>query len=241
MKRPYELTTIFRQAGPLQVPTMLAELHAIRQELKACSPLLDDWLLKGNTKDEAHLYEVFDSAGPTTATIAVLTESLKTVIDPKIVSMWNGREGSDGSSLQYVGRIAPETSMIVLRAKPSAFSTDAAPVLKLLLREAGLFAPLVVSVETTSYFDKKVFKDRPGVGWMLYLPRVLTVQQVPEARALVPVMGKDANDKDKQLGTIIVSVTDEPFSDENAEHVKIANAIETRLVDQDFLPRYTEL
>jgi GTP-sensing pleiotropic transcriptional regulator CodY len=72
---------------------------------------------------------------------------------------------------------------------------------------------------------------------MLYLPRVLTVQQVPEARALVPVMGADK----KQLGTIIISVTDEPFSEENPEHVKIANAIEIRLVDQDLLPRYSEL
>lgn len=90
------------------------------------------------------------------------------------------------------------------------------------------------------YYDA-VFKDRPGVGWMLYLPQVLTVQQVPEARALVPVMGKDAKGKDKQLGTIIVSVTDEPFSDENPEHVKIANAIEIRLVDQDLLPLFTDL
>lgn len=241
MKRPYELTTIFRQAGPLQVTAMLAELHAIRQELKACSPLLDDWLLKGNTKDEAYRYEVFDSAGPTTGAVAVLTEALKAAVDPKIVSMWNGHEGPDGGSLQYVGRIAPETSLIVLRAKPAAFSISAEPVLKLVLKEAGLFAPSVVSVETTSYFDKKLFKDRPGVGWMLYLPRVLTVQQVPEARALVPVMGKDANGKDKQLGTIIVSVTDEPFSDENPEHVKIANAIEIRLVDQDLLPRFSDL
>lgn len=71
--------------------------------------------------------------------------------------------------------------------------------------------------------------------------RVLTVQQVPEARALVPVMGKDEKGKDKQLGTIIVSVTDEPFSDENPEHAKIANAIEIRLVDQDLLPRFTDL
>jgi hypothetical protein len=67
MKRPYELTTIFRQPGPLHVPAMLTELHSIRQELKACSPLLDDWLLKGNTKDEAYRYEVFDATGPTTA------------------------------------------------------------------------------------------------------------------------------------------------------------------------------
>ncbi len=76
---------------------------------------------------------------------------------------------------------------------------------------------------------------------MLYLPRVLTVQQIPEARALVPVMGKDDKGKDKQLGTIIVSVTDEPFSDENPEHVKIANAIEIRLVDQGLLPRFSDL
>lgn len=241
MKRPYELTTIFRQPGPLHVPAMLTELHSIRQELKACSPLLDEWLLKGNTKDEAYRYEVFDSAGPTTAAIAVLTESLKAAVDPKIVSMWNGREGPDGASLQYVGRVAPETSMIVLRAKPAAFSTSAEPVLKLVLKEVGLLGPSVMSVETASYFDKKVFKDRPGVGWMLYLPRALTVQQVPEARALVPVMGKDAKGKDKQLGTIIVSVTDEPFSDENPEHVKIANAIEIRLVDQDLLPRFVDL
>jgi hypothetical protein len=241
MKRPYELTTIFRQPGPLHVPAMLTELHSIRRELKACSPLLDDWLLKGNTKDEAYRYEVFDATGPTTAAIAVLTESLKAAVDPKIVSMWNGKEGTEGASLQYVGRIAPETSMIVLRSKPSAFSTSAEPVLKLMLREAGLFAPSVVSVETASYFDKKVFKDRPGVGWMLYLPRVLTAQQVPEARALVPVMGKNAKGKDEQRGTIIVSVTDAPFSDENPEHVKVANAIEIRLVDQDLLPRFQDL
>jgi hypothetical protein len=76
---------------------------------------------------------------------------------------------------------------------------------------------------------------------MLYLPRVLTAQQVPEARALVPVMGKNAKGKDEQQGTIIVSVTDEPFSDENPDHVRIANAIEIRLVDQDLLPRYADL
>ncbi len=76
---------------------------------------------------------------------------------------------------------------------------------------------------------------------MLYLPNTLTVQQVPEARALLPVMGKDAKGKERQVGTIIVSVTDEPFSDENPEHVKIANAIEIRLVDQDLLPRFADL
>lgn len=241
MKRPYELTTIFRQPGPLHVPAMLTELNSIRQELKACSPLLDEWLLKGNTKDEAYRYEVFNSTGPTTAAISVLTESWKTTADPKIVSIWNGKEGPEGASLQYVGRVAPETSMIVLRAKPAAFSLSAEPILKLVLAEISLLAPSVVTVETAGYFDKKVFKDRPGVGWMLYLPRALTTHQVSEARALLPVMGKGQNGQDMQTGTILVSVTDEPFSDENPEHVKIANAIEIRLVDQDLLPRFADL
>ena len=69
---------------------------------------------------------------------------------------------------------------------------------------------------------------------MLYLPTVLTVQQVPEAAALLPVVGESH----RQAGTLIVSITDAPFSADNADHVRIANKIEVRLVDQDLLPRY---
>ena len=241
MKRPYELTTIYRETAHLDVVSMLNKINLFRQEMRLCSPLLDDWLLKGNTRDEAMLYEVFDSLNPSSAAVAVLTESLKGVIDPRIVSMWNGKEGADGASLQYVSRIAPETSMIVIRAKPAAFSVTAEPVLKLLNRIVEQCCPAVISLETAEYFDQKVFKDRPGVGWMLYLPLALNAQQVPEARALVPVMDKDMKGKNKQVGTIIVSVTDAPFSDENPDHVAIANAIEIRLVDQDLLPRYADL
>jgi hypothetical protein len=55
---------------------------------------------------------------------------------------------------------------------------------------------------------------------------------LPEAAELVPVM-----EGDKQRGTLIVSVADEVFSVDNADHVRIANAIEVRLADQDLLPR----
>ncbi|QJD99554.1 hypothetical protein HH212_05550 [Massilia forsythiae] len=237
MKRPYELTAIFRHAIDLNVMTMLDELYGLVPDLLACSPMLDGWLLKGNTKAEALLYDVFGPSGPTASAIAVLTESLKHDVDPRIVSMWNGREGSEGASVQYVGRPAPETSMLVLRAKPGAFTNEWEAAADLLRSSIGLLHPTVVTLDSAGYFDKKVFKDRPGIGWMLYLPKVLTAQQVPEARALVPVLGADK----KQIGTIVVTVTDEPFSDENPEHVKIANAIEIRLVDQDLLPRYADL
>jgi len=237
MKRPYELTAVFRHAAGLEVSTMLGELHGLVPDLLACSPMLDKWLLKGNTKAEAFLYEVFGPAGPTSAATAVLTESLKNEIDPRIVSMWNGSEGSEGAAMQYVGRPAPETSTVVLRAKPDAFAKDWELVASLVRKAVALWSPSIVTVESAGYFDKKVFKDRPGVGWMLYLPSILTAQQVPEARALVPVLGSDK----KQIGTIVASVTDAPFSDENPEHVRTANDIEIRLVDQDLLPRYVDL
>lgn len=237
MKRPYELTAIFRHRADLEVTALLDELYALLPELVVCSPLLDGWLLKGDTKAEASLYQVFGSSGPTSAAVAVLTESLKQDVDPRIISIWNGRSANEGASLQFIGRPESETSTIVLRAKPEAFAADWQAVAGLLKKSVDLWRPATVTVESAGYFDKKVFKDRPGVGWMLYLSRIITAQQVPEARALVPVMGADK----KQIGTIIVSVTEGTFSDEESEHVKIANAIEVRLVDQDLLPRYLDL
>ncbi|WP_369054878.1 immunity 52 family protein, partial [Burkholderia gladioli] len=86
------------------------------------------------------------------------------------------------------------------------------------------------------YADKQVFDDKPGVGWMLYLPKPITSQQVPEAHSLLPVTIDG-----KQIGTIIVSVIDAPFSMDNPGHIETANRIEIRLVDMDLLPRYTDV
>lgn len=105
---------------------------------------------------------------------------------------------------------------------------------------------IICQGDTTSHGGKVLegnptatLEGRPisGVGWMIYLPRKITVQQVPEARALVPVKNNDG----KEVGTIIVSVTDAVFSTDNAEHVEIANRIEIRLVDQDLLPAYADI
>lgn len=237
MSRPIELTIYFRSHNHLDVAAMLRELKAFADALAGVSPKLTGWLLKGNTKAEALLYEAFDEEGPRTAAIAVLKEALKNETDPRIVSIWNGLDGAEGASLQYVGRPASETSLVTLRAKPQAFSQDWKAVAEAVQTAARVWSPAVLSVESTSYFDHKTFKDRPGVGWMVYLPVILSLPQVPEARALVPVKDQDG----KPLGTIVVSVVDGAFSEANPEHLQIAQAIETRLVDQDFLPRYESL
>lgn len=209
-------------------------------------PLLkrSEWLISTGERASSYLYAAFDAEGPTPAALAVLKEGGKRRGAIKSFSLWNGQEeqGKGASIACYFGRqdgVASSFKLSIRSPREKMRLGTWQQVAETLSAAASIFSPIYGSVGTM-YYDA-VFKDRPGVGWMLYLPRVLTVQQVPEARALVPVMGKDDKGKDKQLGTIIVSVTDEPFSDENPEHVKIANAIEIRLVDQDLLPRYTDL
>jgi hypothetical protein len=221
----------------------LASLFKLRQHLRQFSPKLTDWLLGGNTKEEALLYTAFDEAGPTTALMAVLREKNRRRPSPPItrpLGLWNGEVGLEGATMGMLYSQTTQPSLVNFGTRLHDFLTYAS-VLATTQKMAEIWKPLFVSVEPVFY--DPVFKDRPGVGWMLYLPRVLTVQQVPEARAIVPVMsdGDGKQGKSVQIGTIIVSVTEEPFTDENPEHVKIANAIEIRLVDQDLLPRYSDL
>jgi len=237
MKHAYEILLSLSYTGSLSVDTMLREIWRFTRHLERLSPNLNEWLLAGETKEAALLYEVFEHDGPTTAATAVLEADLKGKVDPRCIAIWNGKEGHEGASLQFIGRPAQYLSLVTFVGRPKSFASDWRAVAEVLAAGVAIWAPNYISVESNGYDQHKTFKDRPGIGWMLYLPRVLTVQQVPEARALVPVLGADK----KQIGTIIVSVTDAPFSDENPEHVKVANAIEIRLADQDLLPRYADL
>lgn len=76
----------------------------------------------------------------------------------------------------------------------------------------AVFGSALAEVSVDEYAVKQVFDDKPGLGWMLYLPKILAPQQTPEARVLIPVP-----EKGKQTGTIIVSVTDAPFSVDNPD------------------------
>jgi hypothetical protein len=238
MNNPIEMTAHFRATGNLKVDEILHELYMFSMVLASASPKLTGWLLKGKSRQEAFLYDAFETTGPTPAATAVLNEKLKNDIETRIVSMWNGHDDDGhGASIKYFGRLKPAVSLLTLDAESDAFADDWKAAVEVVKGAVLLWNSSSISLETSGYSDRKVFKDRPGIGWMLYLPEVLTAQQVPEARALVPVLGADR----KQIGTIVVSVTDAPFSDENPEHARIANAIEIRLVDQDLLPRYVDL
>jgi hypothetical protein len=244
----HQLEVRFKTAGAesTSFDYHLRKIQKFLVSVETFDTLLKDseWLIATGERDTSYLYRVFDADGPTTAALAVLREQSKNTEVIKSLSLWNGQEErAKGASIAcYFGRqdgVASSFKLSIRSPREKMRLGEWRQVTEALSVAVRIFTPIYVSIETMYY--NAVFKDRPGVGWMLYLPRILTTQQVPEARALVPVMGKDEKGKDKQTGTILVSVTDEPFSDENPEHVKIANAIEIRLVDQDLLPRYADL
>jgi hypothetical protein len=245
MKPTPAMELFFRrgQSTLIDVAEQLQEIYEFSRVIGEFSPLLQHWLLSSDkSKEDALLYEAFDANGPTIAALTVLGQKSKGVSDIRSISLWNGA-AADAENATLSSRTnalgGPDTVEFALRVTPEVaeWKTPAA----WLHKAVSIWNPSIATFGPYWYGDHKVFEDRPGASWLLYLPRVLTVQQVPEARALLPVMGKDEKGKDKQIGTIVVSVTDEPFSDENPEHVKIANAIEIRLVDQDLLPRYADL
>ncbi|MBO9328339.1 hypothetical protein GHR37_04290 [Achromobacter xylosoxidans] len=170
--------------------------------------------------------------------VAALKQKYRNDAAETHVSLWDGNEDENkGASIAcYIGdKLLPDSLGITLY--DDKLLGTAASVKDIIIAVVDVFRPYYVSVLPTGYAEHKVFDDKPGVGWMLYLPQVITAQQVPEAQALIPVSAAGK----KQAGTIIVSVADEVFSLDDPRHIELANQIEMRLVDQDLLPRYADL
>lgn len=245
MKSTPAMELFLRRAHPdlIDVSTQLQELYEFSRAVEDFSPLFRRWLISSDRdRADALLYEAFNADGPTASALTVLEQRSQGVLDFRAISLWNGAESASenatlSSRANAVGR--PDTVEFSLRLEPEV--TDWQTPVSWLKKAVSIWHPNAATFGPFWYSDHKVFEDRLGASWMLYLPRVLNPRQVPEARALVPVLGDCGKGRDKQLGTIIVSVTDGPFSDENPEHVRIANAIEIRLVDQDLLPRFADL
>ncbi|OLL27601.1 hypothetical protein BTH42_32065 [Burkholderia sp. SRS-W-2-2016] len=189
---------------------------------------LNQWFVMGDPDVPA-----FNIAGPSDALIE--TASGEPGASSSSTHVWNGLEGTGGAGFGATYELK-WLSKFDFRAEGFDCLRSYERVAELVVGALEIWPGAVVQVGPYAYSATKVFPDRPGVGWMLYLPHTLTPAQVPEARALIPVMRDD-----KQQGTIIVSVTDEVFDVNNRDHLKVANDIEIRLADQDLLPRFVDL
>nr|WP_322054536.1 immunity 52 family protein [Paraburkholderia bannensis] len=198
--------------------------------------------MSADSIDEALQRPVYVNFEPSTVAIAQLTSEYNGQLnDPKSIFCWNGKQSADENALISLsfdtGALSSflEISLGEKRLDNSRLGLYKA-VAEIVSDVVFAYNAPYVTFGPRTYQVQQVFEDRPGVGWMLYLPHVLAPTEVPEARALIPVMRDGA-----QLGTIIVSVTDEVFDVNNRAHVKVANDIEIRLADQDLLPRFVDL
>ncbi|ENR5392281.1 Imm52 family immunity protein [Providencia rettgeri] len=93
-----------------------------------------------------------------------------------------------------------------------------------------------ILVHTNQYRlnEKNVFPDRLPVGWMLYLNKKITQEQLPMAAELIDI------DNNKNKGTLIIS-TEHVFDGSNKDDIKKANEIEIQLTALGLLPLYTEI
>ncbi|MCC8402935.1 immunity 52 family protein [Paraburkholderia sp. MMS20-SJTN17] len=223
----------------------LRRLLPVVSVLKETDRRLGEWYVKGMTEQEALQRRVYEDMAPSTAAIDFFSKKYrgKGKDKPKTIGIWNGiNSDEEGASIRIgidgKGLFAKSIEIEINEKDESSYSRlgnyiSAAGVIEKIVNAYG---SLYVTLGPHSYNAEKTFDDRPGVSWMLYLPHVLTLAQVPEARDLIPVM-RDG----EQQGTIIVSVTDEVFDVNNREHLKVANDIEIRLADQDLLPRFVDL
>ncbi|PRF97503.1 LysR family transcriptional regulator [Burkholderia ambifaria] len=223
---------------PINFEQVLSRIQIITTALAEVEPSINRWYARGQSLEEARLYPAFEDGSPSTAILAVLKHKFGENPETTYVSLWDGNEDiNQGTTischLNEPGRL--NTFEVSLADKTILGNLDS--VLKIVRTAIATFKPVYAAVGPRSYATRQVFDDKPGVGWMLYLPTVITQQQLPEARELVPVpeAGKS------QTGTIIVSTTDAPFSMKNPEHIETANRIEIRLVEQDLLPDFKDL
>lgn len=233
-----------KPGGSLAFRPIVEQIGPIVRYLQQIDPLGKEWFLMGDTEAESLLYSAFDGTGQLTPAAEAVLETKFKGDNVRYLAVWNGKlEESEGASfnLMFHNEDWPAWNLRINYGESIQRLGGLDDVLGLLSTIVNSLRPAYVTVARDEYFEKQVFQDRPGVGWMLYLPRVLTAKQVPEARSLFPVMVKDEKGKDNQIGTVIVSLTDEIFSDENPEHIKVSNAIEIRLVDQDLIPTFAEL
>jgi hypothetical protein len=222
----------------------LRRLRPVIDVLANQDVMLKEWYLQGGSAEEALHHRVYgEDRQPLHTTIDEMVKEYKgkSRDEPKSIGIWNGATQKDGASFMISidgGDNFSQQFDFNVKEKSNNQSRlgDYRSVAGIVEKVVEIYDPSYVIFGPRKYFANSVFDNRPGVSWMLYLPHALTPAQVPEARALIPVM-RDG----KQQGTTIVSVTDDVFDVTNRDHVKVANDIEIRLADQDLLPRFVDL
>lgn len=228
----------------LQQPTLPSReehfqaIWRIAQLLEPFGLPIEIWHPAAPTRKKSLAHRAFDCGGPTPAALEIqrVQDGKDGLVNYRSTGVWSGSEKGKGGvlSVSFSSNSDRPICLFDLQFDEVEALDSARNMQQLVLGLLDICpSAFYIEVGPLRYFTTyRVFPKRPGAGWMLYLPQAILREQLPEAAELVPVM-----EGDKQIGTIIVSVSDRAFSADNPDHVKIAHSIEIRLADQDLLPR----
>jgi hypothetical protein len=233
-----EISANFRTGSSLpSIEDHYVNLWKLAKTLTNLGFPLDEWFPPADTPANCLLNKAFTETGPSIAALAMArADKDNRATDLRSLSVWNGKEDEGGAVYTAMYNTGPIPSNLYFSCEGIKPFLDYQNVIKLVQGIVSLWKPMLVQVAPAEYLAKSVFQDRPGAGWMVYLPFAIDAQRVPEAAQVLKIMDETGK---KRLGTLIVTVA-ETFDMQNQEHIKRANAIETRLVDQDLLPTNAE-
>ncbi|MEI9697104.1 Imm52 family immunity protein [Moellerella wisconsensis] len=181
------------------------------------------WFFSGDSLEDSMKKPAFENSKP--SFILKNKENIEI-----IESIW-----AEGNSLTI--QHAAISNQYILRFNiREVNSLSISNTLKSLHRILSIFNVICFKLDTNNYAynQKQVFPDRLPVGWMLYLNKKITQQQVPMAAELIDIENK------KNSGTLIIS-TDHVFDGSNKDDIKKANEIEIQLTALGLLPLYSEI
>ena len=184
----------------------------------------DSWYLTGDSLEEALQKKAFNQYTP--------TNLLKDIpFFDCIESIWSGEKKAlviKGNSVNLKYNLEFD-----LREIPNVSINKVKDILHHYFDEFNVLC-VRVDINDYEYKNRNVFPDRLPVGWMLYLNKHITQEQVPMAAELIHI------ENEKNNGTLIIS-TDHVFDGSDKDDIKKANEIEIQLTGLGLLPLIREI
>jgi hypothetical protein len=224
----------WREPNKRRLIEYLEDLAGILRELVPLDPLLSTWFLQGKSKQDALRFNFLDDFQRCAEKIGRDKDNIRADSGPRfgfVFGLWNGHASSDEGAISLITMRGwgdeDRFDLHFSLPKPASAHLLTPSTLATILSVAAERYPVHwAHVETQRYvLEKRAFRDFSPVGWMAYVPALLDPRDFPEAAQVIHIGTQ---------GSIVVT-TDELFTSENEEHVRHANAIETKLFDRGLL------
>ncbi|MQL49560.1 hypothetical protein GEA64_17090 [Photorhabdus khanii] len=234
-----EINVYHEQHETITVNTVLMDLFHITQQIDIFLNQKKTWFLQGYSRKEALKHIMFDEHGPTEVAIKGFEKNHKKNFPCLNEGIWDGEEDRIASGISYSKMLMdrPNWVWLTLRLKIDSGQFNISRLINLVKYLTVTRDCPYIQIETNGYtlWDKNVFPDRLGVGWMLYQPRVIDKSSLPMAEEVLPVYQHD-----QQIGTLIITKKG-IFDGRNQDDIDKSNDVEIQLVDLGLLPLMTEI